>query len=134
MIDFNMLKPKIKELALKHQLSLVVLFGSQATGKTHPKSDVDFACLSKKPARPMDIARIAEDFSEKLGIKNLELVFLNGAYPFLLKQIAQKSKILYEEEPSLFAKFKIYAVKRFLEEKKLLDLREMSLNKFLQKV
>lgn len=112
---------------------MVVLFGSQATGKTHPKSDTDLAFLSEESMGPMDIAIMTEDFSAELGIKNLEFVRLNGAYPFLLKQVAQKSKILYEKEPSSFAGFRIYAFKRFMEEKKLLDLREASLNKFLQK-
>ena len=43
MIDMDKIKPQIKELAEKYGLKLVMLFGSQASGKTHKESDVDFA-------------------------------------------------------------------------------------------
>ena len=41
------IKEKVKEIAQKYGLSFVALFGSQATGKTHQKSDIDIAYLSK---------------------------------------------------------------------------------------
>lgn len=133
-LDIEETKSKIEKLAKKHHLSLMVLFGSQATEKTHPQSDVDFAFLSEKQTSLSDIAKIEFEFSNELGIKNLELVDLKNAPPLLLKQIAKKSILLYEKETSLFANFRIYSLKRFMEEKKLLDLRELSLNKFLQTI
>lgn len=134
MLDIEKIKPDIKQLAEKYGLSLVVLFGSQATGKTHMKSDVDLAFLAKKPMNLMEIVKMQAEFSKELKIRDLETVALNGAHPFLLKQVAQKSVVLYEEEKSLFAKFKIYAFKRFIEAKKLFELRKLSFDKFLQKV
>lgn len=132
MLNIEKIKPEIEKLAQKYRLSLVLLFGSQASGKTHPQSDVDLAFLFEKKMDLMDIARMEIEFMENLKIKDLEMVALNGAHPLLLKQAAQKSIVLYEKEPSLFARFKIYAFKRSVEAKKLLDLREMSLNRFLQ--
>jgi hypothetical protein len=82
----------------------------------------------------MEIAGMHMAFSQKLKLKNLELVDLKTAPPLLLKQATEKSVLLYEKEPLLFANFKIYALKRFMEAKKLFDLRNSSLNKFLQKV
>ena len=134
MIPFEEIKPKIKDLAEKYHLSLVVLFGSQATGKTHSLSDVDFAFINEKVLSPADMAKMQVEFSERLKIKNLEMVGLKGAHPFLLKQVAQKSVLLYENEPSLFSKFKIYAFKRFIEAKNLFDLKKLSLDRFLQKI
>ncbi len=133
MFDVKKTKSKIENLAKKHHFSLVMLFGSQATGKTHLKSDIDIAFLSDKYLNLIDIAKITADFSKELEIGNLELVDMKNASPLLLKQVAQKSTLLYEKEPSMFAEFKIYAFKRFMEAKPLLDLRELSLNKFLQK-
>ncbi len=134
MLDLEKIKPNIKQLAEKYDLSLIILFGSQATGKTHPKSDVDLAFLAKSPMNLMEIAKMQAEFSEELKIRDLEMTALNGAHPFLLKQVAQKSIVLYEEEKSLFAKFKIYAFKRFIEAKKLFELRKLSFDKFLQRV
>jgi predicted nucleotidyltransferase len=134
MINIEEIKPKIKMLAEKYGLSLVLLFGSQVTGKTHPKSDIDLAFISEKPISPMEIAKMQTEFSEELGLKNIEMIALNGAHPLLLKQVAQKSIVLFEKEPSLFSQFKIYAIKRYMESKKLFELRELSLNKFLQKL
>ena len=72
------------------------------------------------------------EFSEKLEIKNLEMVALNNAHPLLLKQAALKSVVLYEKEKFSYAKLRIYALKRFMEARPLLELRRLSLEKFLQ--
>jgi len=136
MKDLNIPKIKlaIKKLAPKYQLSLVLLFGSQATGKTHFGSDADIAYLAEKRTRPIKEARMALEFSKKLKInaRDLELVNLKEAPPFLLRQIADKSILLYEKEALIFANFKIYAFKRFMEAQKLFKLKEKSLNKFLR--
>lgn len=133
MVKFDDLKPKISELAKKYHLSLVAVFGSQVSGKIHTKSDFDLAFLSEKSMGLLDIAKMQTEFSDNLKIKNLEMVSLNGASPFLAKQVSQKGTVLYEAAPSLFAKFKIHSFKKFMETKKLFDMRELSFNKFLKK-
>ena len=45
MPDFKILQPKIAEIAEKKKLSLVILYGSQATGKVRNDSDIDIAAL-----------------------------------------------------------------------------------------
>jgi len=134
MIDIAGIKPEIEKLAKKYRLSMIVLFGSQVSGKTHPQSDFDFAFLSEKRMSLIGIARMQSVFIRKLKLKNLEMVDLKTAPPLLLKKVADESILLYEKEPSLFADFKIYAYKYFMEAKKLLDLRKLSLDRFLQKV
>lgn len=133
MIKIEEMKLKIKEFARNRQFLLLVLFGSQATGKTHPQSDVDIGFLSERKMGPGEIARLQFELSQKLRIKNLELVDLKNAPPLLLKEVAQKSILLYEKEPMLFANFKIYFLKLFMEAEELLALKELSLNKFLQR-
>ena len=134
MLNITEIKPEIEKLAKKYRLSMIVLFGSQVSGKTHPQSDFDFAFLSEKKMSLIGIARMQSIFTQKLKLKNLEMVDLKTAPPLLLKKVATESILLYEKEPSLFADFKIYALKYFMEAKKLLDLRKLSLDRFLQKV
>lgn len=135
MIDTDKIKPQIKELAEKYGLSLVVLFGSQVTGKTHKESDVDFAFTADRYISPRETAEIIFDFTRCLKIgADIELVNLKNASPLLLKQIAMNSILMYEKEPHAYNLFKIYAIKRYMEERKFLKLRDLSLNNFLQKV
>ena len=41
------IKSEIEQVAKKHQLLAVALFGSQATGALHQNSDVDIAVLGR---------------------------------------------------------------------------------------
>lgn len=126
------IKNRIEQLGRAHRLSLVVLFGSQASGKVYKQSDVDIAFLAERPLGPREIGELALAFSRALGMNDVDLLDLKTAPPLLLKQIAIGSRLLYESEPSLFARFKIYGLKRYMEARSLLKLREASLEKFLQ--
>ena len=70
---------------------------------------------------------------EILETQNIELVDLHGASPLLLKEVARQSVLLYEKEPLEFAQFRIAAFKKYMEAKRLLDLRAASLEKFISK-
>jgi predicted nucleotidyltransferase len=48
MFNIAEIKPEVEKLARKYRLSLVILFGSRVSGRTHPQSDVDFAFLPEK--------------------------------------------------------------------------------------
>jgi uncharacterized protein len=132
--NIEKIRQVMSKFAKKRNLSLVLFFGSQASGKTHSKSDTDIAFLVEKKISLREIAKMTFELSQEIKMGNIEMTQLNGAQPFLLKQVAEKSILLYEKEPSLFAQFKIYAIKRHMEAKKLFTLREVSFNKFLQTV
>ena len=80
-----------------------------------------------------EIAEMESEMTKELQLKDIELINLKMAPPLLLKQIAQKSILLYEKEHSAYARSKIYAHKRHMEAKKLFKLRDVSFHKFLQK-
>lgn len=126
------LKKDLPVLAEKYRLGFVVLFGSQAKGTAHSKSDVDLAFYENLRMSPMEIAKMQFYFSETLRIKDIELTSIKDAPPLLLRQIAQHAIVLYEKEEFAFANFKIYAYKRHMEAKPLLKLRQTQLNNFLQ--
>lgn len=122
---------RIAALAQKCGMTLLVLFGSQATGKTHEKSDADIAFASRQKLSPRAVAEIAFDLSSIAGFLNIELIDLRDAPPLLLKNIAVSGIVVYESEPRAFALFKIYALKRFMEAQTILSLRAASLDAFL---
>ncbi len=125
-------KNKIAEIAEKHGLALVVLFGSQATGHTHKKSDVDVGFLS-----PRDIDyRESYDISIALAriFKNpdVELVNLSNVSPDLKKQVADHGIVLFEENGSVFDVFSMYANRLYMETKPLRVYRESYVKDFLK--
>lgn len=124
-------KDSIKTLAEKHGLSLVVLFGSQATGKTHTGSDTDIAFFSTNQKDMRQIAQMQMEFSEALKIKDIELVDIAGKVPLFLKQVADQGVVLYEKDPSVFDEFQIYAFKRYVEARPLLEMRRRFTENFI---
>ena len=133
-LEIQKIKPAVNELAQKFGLSLVVFFGSQATGKTHKKSDIDIAFLSDIKMGLYDIARMQIEFEQVLKIGKIELVDLRNSPPLLLKEIAKNSVLLYEKDALALARFKIYAFKRYVESKKLLTLRAAALDRFIKRI
>lgn len=126
------IKEKVQKIAEARDLSLVILFGSQARGRTHRRSDFDFGILGRRPFSPKEMAEHFFLFSQGLRLGEVELVDLKSAPPLLLKQIAKEGILIYEKEPFLFAEFRIYALKRYFESRPLLELRRLSFAKFLQ--
>ena len=126
------LKRKVSDVARKHDLSCVVLFGSQATGKTHVLSDTDIAFMADRDIDYNEQFRIQTDLSDTLDIGNLELVNMRRVSPLLMRQIADKGKLLYEDRLGRFIGFRILAFKLYVETASLRRLREDYLNRFIQ--
>lgn len=126
-------KSEIVILAEKYGITLLILFGSQATGKTHADSDADLAFVSKRKLGPREIAECAFNLSSLVEFSQIELIDIRHASPLLLKNIAMAGIVVYEAEPQTFARFRIYAIKCFMEAQTILSLRTTSLNAFLSK-
>ena len=117
MIDAEKIKPQIKELAEKYGLKLVMLFGSQVTGKTHKESDFDFAYLSDKKLSFRDDGRIIIELSPIIGARDERLVNLcniKEAGALLLKEIFDRHQILFCADRNIYDSYKIFAVKILL--------------------
>ena len=106
-METDKIKPKIAAIAEKYGLDMVVLFGSQATGKTHPKSDVDIAVISEKP---FDRFKILDDFWSLFKREDVQVVDLANASPTLMRAVVVDGKLLYEREQAMFLKWKYYAI------------------------
>lgn len=128
------IKQKIKTLAEKHGLTLVVLFGSQARGKTHPMSDVDIGVISLRPIDFGDNYNLQLAFSSIFKRPDIEVVNLRNVFPLFLKQVSDRGIVLYEKEGGVFARLRMLAFKRYVEEAKpLLALGNKFVERFLQK-
>lgn len=84
----------MKNLLKKYNLSLILLHGSQVTGKTHSKSDFDFAVLQKNRNEKLDLFGLYVDIAMELNINNADITNLTFANPLLAQNVALKSKLL----------------------------------------
>jgi predicted nucleotidyltransferase len=123
-------KNTIANIAQKYGFTLVLLFGSQARGKTHRASDIDIGFLSDTSFGMREIAGIHFEMAQMLKMPNLELVRLAGMSSLFLRQVMDDGIVLYESKPGMFTSFASYVFRRFVEEKPLRALKEQSLKVF----
>jgi len=130
----KLLRDAAKEIAEKYDLAFLAVFGSQATGKTHPQSDIDIAFSRDVPTSLKEEVALAFDLSQIVKREDIDLVNLSAAPPLLLHCVSREGVVLFEREPGLFAEFQMYAFKRYIEAKPLFRLQRESLKKFTQRV
>lgn len=112
------LKSKIVPLAQKHNLKLVILFGSRVTGRIHEESDYDVAYLSDRELSLEEEGGFMYGLMPILGIKDerlVNIVDMKTAGPLMLYSITQKGVLLFESHTSIFLRLKLYAWKAFID-------------------
>ena len=113
----------LAEIFNEFDLCLVILFGSQVSGKTHAESDIDLGVISECGREP-DSQSLGEKFlklyarlAELFPGARLDLVDLQRV-PGLLKHIAcERGRVLYEREPGMFARFRLQAWNQYQDER-----------------
>ena len=131
MVITEELKSKIGELAKKYKLSLVVLFGSQATGYTHAKSDVDIGYISERYFDYAESYAINLELYKIFKTYDVELVNINNVSPAHKKQISDTGIILFEENPMIFDLYKVYAFREYIDTKPLRNYKNVYISNFL---
>ncbi|OGI16801.1 MAG: hypothetical protein A3J63_02010 [Candidatus Moranbacteria bacterium RIFCSPHIGHO2_02_FULL_40_12b] len=128
MIDVELLKPKIAEAGKKHNLKLVVLYGSQARGKAKKGSDIDVAVLGEKPLSFEEVVDLINEFADIFKVREMDVKSLHKTSPFFLYQVVKNGILLYGDEHE-YNLFKLYAIRSFQEGKKFRNLRDVLLKK-----
>lgn len=107
----NVLLAIDKVMLEKHGVSLVLLFGSQVTGLTHPGSDIDIGVvffdktdLKNNPVEVYDDLR--REFAKKFKTQSIDLVYLEETPLSLQFSAVSDSKILYQSSQTTFADYK----------------------------
>jgi predicted nucleotidyltransferase len=110
MIDID--KEKIKAIATKYGLNLIILFGSQARNKIHKQSDVDIALAFSAKDDEENFHRQIQVTTELVEIMkrgDIEAVDMTQISPTMMRNIAEDGVILFEKEEGLFSKWKLLA-------------------------
>lgn len=122
-------KKQIEKLAKRYNLTLLLLFGSQATGHTHSESDVDVAYLSDRVLSFNEEIGLNTELTQVFQNNQISLVNLKKAPPLLLKQIATRAVVLSESVPHAFEELYLRALRSYEEARPIFDLREHYLKK-----
>ncbi len=107
-------RERLEQIALQFGLDLIVLFGSHAKGRARPGSDVDIAVRAIQ--RPWGDWKWEFEVEAALSGAiqadgEVDTVFLNGASPLLMFQVASTGQPLFEKEEGAFSEFRSYAAR-----------------------
>lgn len=134
MPDAVKMKLAVQKLAEENGLSLVLLFGSRATGKTHKESDVDIGYLPEQPLSIKDEIHLNYELTLIFGTDHVDTVNLRHASALLLREITDQAVVLFEKTGTELDTFAIYALRRFREASPLFEIRREKLDAFLKPV
>ena len=113
-------RAQLEASAKRYSLRLIVLFGSQVTGRKHLESDVDVAVWTIRPLTSARRTRLWMELSDVFQVE-IDLAVLNHAEPLLLSQVARKGKLLYENKRWAWEEFKGYAFRYYQDTQKFRD-------------
>ena len=133
MVKFD--EVKLTQLCHDLNLSLVVLFGSQATGKTRVGSDIDIAVLSdRKAISPEYEFEVFVAFLWFFHRADVDVIMLNHAPLLLGYKIATIGKVLYESRPNVWRDFRLLAIKKHADAKKFYELKKEYVRRTVRKI
>lgn len=125
-------KKEIEKIAKKYNLKLVLVFGSQAKGKLHPKSDLDLAFY---PEEEVDEQKLYEEFVHLFKRTDIDLVNLRKNHNhFLRYQILSEGLPLYEAKFGLRSKMEWQSYFDYTDFAKYYNLLGEMLGKRLKKI
>jgi hypothetical protein len=87
----------MEEIRKKYNLSLILLHGSQVTGKLHSESDMDIAVVRKDINRELDLLGLIFDLTKELNNKKIDIVDITNTNPLLFFAVMKNSKLLSGE-------------------------------------
>lgn len=125
---------KLREIAEKYNLKLILLFGSRVGNKKflREESDFDVAYLPQKDLDLTKEAKLICDLTPIFRSEKIDLVNLKKALPFLLYSIFQNCQVLYTDNPLIFYYLRSYTFKKYIETKPLYQERSERINELIK--
>lgn len=111
-ISENNIKIIKKFMTEKFSSHLVILFGSAASKRMRPDSDIDIAFLSKQKTGAYDTFMLAQELSGLLG-RDVDIVDMSRASSVFKAQIVGKGEIIYDCDVYTSGLFRMRALKEY---------------------
>lgn len=125
-MSLRSMEEKLRRYARAKGVEALYLFGSTASGRRTPLSDVDVAVLLPEHVPQEEyleqrLGMIAE-LSELLGTDAVDLVILNLAPPLLVHRVITRGKLVYARDDLRRTRFEARAIQEYLDLKPLYEL------------
>ena len=114
---------KLKGLADKYHLELILVFGSQAQGSVHPESDVDIAVYGKHVLSEKEKINLTYELGNILQTETIDLVDIKTASPLLKKKIFENYTVLHQKDPFLLYQLELASLYEYKESEVLYEIR-----------
>ncbi|MBM4275553.1 MAG: nucleotidyltransferase domain-containing protein [Deltaproteobacteria bacterium] len=114
-INLESLKERARRWAENHPgVSLVYLFGSQATGQTGPESDIDIGVLLDRDLEnPETQAVMHYELARLLKTGKVDLIWLRQAPMELAFAVISQGRLLYERDVAHRVEYESYVMGRY---------------------
>lgn len=123
------LRAALEPLWATGQFRLVVLFGSLATGRSGPDSDLDLGLL---PRGAFDEIQVTAEVVRMTHRNDVDVIDLARADPLTAMEVARGGLVLFCEDPSVFTEFRSLAFRRYVDSEKLRRAQRRALDLFEQ--
>lgn len=97
------------------RVQAIYLFGSTATGETHPRSDIDLAVLLDAPISLGDELRMRAIAVEELHRDDIDFVVLNHATPLLRYEVVTRGRRLFARDDAAVDAFEHRSVMTYMD-------------------
>jgi hypothetical protein len=117
-MDFKFSKSLINLFKSEKDIQLVYIFGSVAKGRQRANSDVDIGILLNKSIKGEQALDYKTRFEERLSSilkKNVDIVFLKDAPPFLCYQVIKYGKAVFVREKKFDQNFRYNTMSNYFE-------------------
>lgn len=118
----------IAKIAEKYELKLVVLYGSQATGKARPNSDIDIAVLGKRRVDFEKQIDLIGEFTSLFETDEIDVKTLHNTNPLFRYEVMRDGILLFGTDYD-FASFRAYAFRDYMDSGSLFELKRVFIKK-----
>jgi len=115
---------KIDQIGKKHDLKMMVIYGSQVNGKTHSASDLDIGILlHQNPESFHALLDVQDDLKNIFSDFKMDVRYLNNTSPYFRFEAIYKGKLIYGSNYD-YVKLCAKVFKEYVDTKYLRDLRD----------
>jgi predicted nucleotidyltransferase len=124
-------KREVASIARAHDLDLLVLFGSQASGRARHSSDVDLVARRREGFLSFtELVDIPDELRTIFPGREIDLADLRRADPLFLRKIFECALPLFEE-PGAFSQARLHAFHRYQDYRPMLRLERRAVRRAL---
>ena len=106
-------------LSGRREIQAAYVFGSVATGRTRPDSDVDVAVLVDQRVKPAQMLKyrlkLMADLGSALRRSDVDVVVLNEAPPLLAHRVLSQGRRVFERSASARVRFQVKTAARYFD-------------------